>query len=169
MIYACDNCGFVFSSGEETEQCPDCGKYEVRPADEMEQKEFAIRMAELLREERAEAPRFPNIVETEISMLNSFSFRLPATALQIDSQMIVDVIIEYGESAAEANELVGNVWAWQEGGLTTSFLMSVHLPARQGEMPKEQVARMFGELNDNTQFNAKLFDYIKEQIMFEQP
>ena len=167
MIYACDNCGFVFKRNEETEQCPDCGKYEVRPADEMEEKEFAIHMAELLREERAEAPRFPNIVETEISMLNSFSFRLPATALQIDSQMIVDVIVEYGESAAEANELVGNVWARQEGGLTTSFLMSVHLPARQGEMPKEQVGRMFEELNDNMQFNAKLFEYIKEQIMLE--
>lgn len=100
-------------------------------------------------------------------MLNSFSFRLPATALQIDSQMIVDVIVEYGESAAEANELVGNVWARQEGGLTTSFLMSVHLPARQGEMPKEQVGRMFEELNNNMQFNAKLFEYIKERIMLE--
>lgn len=169
MIYACDNCGFIFKRNEETEQCPDCGKYEVRPADEMEEKEFAVHMAELLREERAEAPRFPNIVETEISMLNSFSFRLPATALQIDSQMIVDVIVEYGESAAEANELVGNVWARQEGGLTTSFLMSVHLPARQGEMPKEQVGRMFEELNNNMQFNAKLFEYIKEQIMLELP
>lgn len=101
----------MFKRNEETEQCPDCGKYEVRPADDMEQKEFAIHMAEPLREERAEAPRFPNIVETEISMLNSFSFRLPATDLQIDSQMIVDVIVEYGESAAETDELVGNVWA----------------------------------------------------------
>ena len=69
MIFACDNCGFIFSRSEETEQCPDCGKYEVRPANEEEQKEFAQRMAELVRE------------ETEISMLNTFSFRLPATAL----------------------------------------------------------------------------------------
>ena len=81
MIFTCDNCGFIFSRSEETEQCPDCGKYEVRPANEEEQKEFAQRMAELVREERAEAPRFPNLVETEISMLNTFSFRLPATAL----------------------------------------------------------------------------------------
>ena len=53
MIFACDNCGFIFSRSEETEQCPDCGKYEVRPANEEEQKEFAQRMAELVREERA--------------------------------------------------------------------------------------------------------------------
>lgn len=45
--------------------------------------------------------------------------------------------------------------------MTTSFLMSVHLPVKQGATPKEQVERMFGELNDNTQFNVRLFDFIK--------
>ncbi len=47
MIFTCDNCGFMFSRSEETEQCPDCGKYEVRPANEAEQTEFAQRMMEL--------------------------------------------------------------------------------------------------------------------------
>ena len=98
MIFACDNCGFIFSRSEE----------------------FAQRMAELVREERAEAPRFPNLVETEISMLNTFSFRLPATALQIDSRMIVDIIVEYGQSADDENGLTGNVWARREGGRTTT-------------------------------------------------
>lgn len=57
MIFTCDNCGFIFSRSEETEQCPDCGKYEVRPANESEQEEFAERMAELSRSEHSEAPR----------------------------------------------------------------------------------------------------------------
>ena len=78
-------------------------------------------MAELIREECVEKPRFPNLVETEISMLNSFSFRLPATALQIDSQMIVDAIEEYGQSADDENGLTGNVWARPEGGRTPAF------------------------------------------------
>lgn len=163
MIFTCDNCGFIFSRSEETEQCPDCGKYDVRPADEAEQKEFDQRMAELIREECAEAPRFPNLVETEISMLNSFSFRLPATALQIDSRMIVDVIVEYGESSADRDELVGNVWARQEGGRTTSFLMSVHLPAKADEAPREQVNRVFEALSGNGEFNARLVDFIAQQ------
>ena len=77
--------------------------------------------------------------------------------------------VEYGESAAETDELVGNVWARQEGGLTTSCLMSVHLPVKQGETPKEQVDRMFGELNDDTQFNTRLFDFIKGQLMLDMP
>ena len=164
MIFTCDNCGFMFSRSEETDQCPDCGKYEVRPANEEEQEEFATRMAELSRSEHSEAPRIPDIEDAEISMLSSFSFRLPATALQINSGMIVDVVVEYGENPADRTELAGNAWARQEGGMTSSFLMSVHLPAKQNEPPKEQVDRIFASLNESGTFRAKLTDFISEQI-----
>ena len=164
MIFTCDNCGFIFSRSEETEQCPDCGKYEVRPANESEQEEFSERMAELSRSEHSEAPRTPDIEDAEISMFSSFSFRLPATALQINSGMIIDVIVEYGENPADRTELAGNVWARQEGGLTTNFLMSVHLPAKQGETSKEQVNRVFAALNDNDSFKVKLFDFVTGQM-----
>ena len=164
MIFTCDNCGFIFSRSEETEQCPDCGKYEVRPANETEQEEFSERMAELSRSEHSEAPRTPDIEDAEISMFSSCSFRFPATARQIDSGMIIDVIVEYGENPADRDELAGNVWARQEGGLTTNFLMSVHLPAKQGEAPKEQVNRVFAALNDNDSFKVKLFDFVTGQM-----
>lgn len=164
MVYCCDNCGFIFSRSEETEQCPDCGKYEVRPANEAEQEEFSARMAELIREECAEAPRFPNLVETEISMFSTFAFRLPATALRIDSKMIVDIAVEYGESSTDGNELIGNVWARQEGGTTSSFLMAVHLPIKQGEAPKEQVDRIFAALNGSNSFKRKLSDFVTRQM-----
>lgn len=163
MIFTCDNCGFIFSRSEEAEQCPDCGKYEVRPANEEEQEEFATRMAELRRSEHSEAPRIPNIEDAEISMLSSFSFRLPATALRINSTVIVDVVVEYGENPADRTELAGNVWARQEGGTTSSYLMSVHLPVRQGEAPKEQVDRVFAALNGNEMFKMKLADFIMAQ------
>lgn len=164
MVFTCDNCGFIFSRSTETEQCPDCGKYTVRPADEDEQKEFEHRMAELSESECSEAPRFPNEVDTEISMLSSFSFRLPATALQIDSPMIVDVLVEYGENSADRDELAGNVWVRQEGGLTVSYLMSVHMPAGDAKTPKEQVNRIFSALNENDEFKALLFHFVKEQL-----
>ena len=128
MILTCDNCGFIFSRSEETDQCPDCGKHLVRPADEDEQGEFTARMAELTRAEHADSLRSPALEDAEISMLNSFSFRVPATALRVSSTMIVDVVVEYGENPADRTELAGNIWARQEGGRTTSFLMSVHLP-----------------------------------------
>ena len=164
MIFTCDNCGFIFSRSEEAEQCPDCGKYEVRPANEAEQEEFAQRMAELSRSEHSEAPRIPDIEDAEISMLSSFSFRLPATALHISSAMIVDVVVEYGENPADRSELAGNVWARQEGGTTSSFLMAVHLPIKQGETPKEQVDRIFAALNDSDPFKRKLSDFVTRQM-----
>ena len=164
MIFTCDNCGFIFSRSEETEQCPDCGKYEVRPANEEEQAEFAQRMAELSRSEHSEQPRIPDIEDTEFSMFSSFSFRLPATALQIDSNMIVDIVVEYGENPADKTELAGNAWVRQEGGTTSSFLMAVHLPIKQGEAPKEQVDRIFAALNDSDSFKRKLSDFVTRQM-----
>ena len=164
MILSCDNCGFIFSRSEETDQCPDCGKHLVRPADEDEQGEFTARMAELTRAEHADSPRSPALEDAEISMLNSFSFRVPATALHVSSTRIVDVVVEYGENPADRTELAGNIWARQEGGRTTSFLMSVHLPGKPDETSKEQANRVVGALNDNVEFNGKLVDFIREQL-----
>jgi len=44
MIYACDNCRFLFSRAAEPEQCPDCGKYAVRPATREERLEYEARL-----------------------------------------------------------------------------------------------------------------------------
>jgi len=46
MVYACDNCRFLFHRAAEPEQCPDCGKYTVRPADEAERQEYEERLKE---------------------------------------------------------------------------------------------------------------------------
>ena len=47
MIFTCDNCGFIFSRSEETEQCPDCGKFNrIRIATSGESKEFQARKME---------------------------------------------------------------------------------------------------------------------------
>ena len=167
MIFTCDNCGFMFSRSEETEQCPDCGKYEVRPANEAEQEKFSARMAELIRAERTGSPRSPALEDTEIFMLGSFSFRVPATALHINSAMIMDVVVEYGENPADRTELAGNAWARQEGGTTSSFLMAVHLPIKQGETAKEQVDRIFASLNQDNAFRTKLVDFIIRQPRME--
>lgn len=127
-------------------------------------KQTSAPTAELSQSERSEAPRIPEIEDAEISMLSSFSFRLPATALKINSGMILDVIVEYGENPADRTELAGNVWARQEGGATANFLMSVHLPAKQNETPKEQVDRIFASLHENGTFRSKLTDFVSEQL-----
>lgn len=46
MIFVCDKCHFIFSRTTEPEQCPDCGKYGVRLADEAERLEYEKRLNE---------------------------------------------------------------------------------------------------------------------------
>ena len=46
VVYACDLCHFLFERLGEPEQCPDCGKYAIRPATEEERQEFLQRMRE---------------------------------------------------------------------------------------------------------------------------
>lgn len=46
LIFVCDTCHFIFSRIAEPEQCPDCGKYGVRLADEAEQQEYAEHLKE---------------------------------------------------------------------------------------------------------------------------
>lgn len=164
MVYVCDSCGFLFSRTNEQDQCPDCGKHKIRPASSAERGEFAARVAELIQDGCGDDLRFPNYVETEISMLNTFAFKLPATALQIDSGMVVDIMVEFGESAADRNELMANVWAKEDDGVTIRFLMPVHLPAISGEPRKEQVNRVFAALNENDTFKSKLYHFVARQL-----
>jgi len=43
MPYACDNCSYLFESNEELEQCPYCGKFAIRVANDQEIEEFNSR------------------------------------------------------------------------------------------------------------------------------
>lgn len=164
MVYVCENCGYLFSRAEAQDRCPDCGGRMVRSANAVEQSEFVSQVAGLIRDGREAEPRFPNLVETEISMLNSFAFKLPATALQIDSGTMVDVLVEYGESSADRSELIANVWARLVGGGTSQFLLPVRLPAREDEPRRDQVNRIFAALNENGTFKVKLYDFVAARI-----
>ncbi len=42
MLYACDNCHYLFLRTSE-ETCPDCGKPSIRPASSAEQEDFENR------------------------------------------------------------------------------------------------------------------------------
>lgn len=42
-IYTCDACRYVFGAADGCNQCPDCGKRQVRLANEDERKEYLER------------------------------------------------------------------------------------------------------------------------------
>lgn len=46
-IFACDACHYLFEAIERPEQCPDCGKYKVRPASQEEIDEYIKRKDEV--------------------------------------------------------------------------------------------------------------------------
>ena len=46
MIFACDKCHFIFSRTRQPEQCPDCGKYAIREANEAERQEYEDHLKE---------------------------------------------------------------------------------------------------------------------------
>lgn len=164
MVYICENCGYLFSRTGEEHQCPDCGRTRVRSASKAEIYEFISRIAELVHSRYTGDPRFPNLVETEISTLNCFTFTLPATALQIDSDMMTEIIVNYGRNSAVQSELTANVWAKRNNGVTVDFLMPLHLPAKEGEPLREQVRRIFSALSMNDTFKAQLYDFISKQL-----
>ena len=43
MIYACDNCRFLFTRTGAVDSCPDCGKPTIRTATDEERDEFERR------------------------------------------------------------------------------------------------------------------------------
>ncbi len=46
MIFVCDKCRFIFSRTVEPEPCPDCGKYTVHEASEVERQEYEKHLKE---------------------------------------------------------------------------------------------------------------------------
>lgn len=164
MVYVCDNCGARFSRATKQDHCPECGKRLIHSANQVEQHEYASQIAELIRDNYAGGSRYPSMVMTEVSVLNCFAFKLPATAVQIDSDMVVELSVEYGENAADRNDLTANVWARPENGTTNTFLMPVHLPAKRDEPLREQMSRVFSSLSGNGTFVTALRGFIQEQL-----
>lgn len=165
MIYACDNCGFLFSRSSEPEQCPDCGKNAVRPANKVEQKEFAARLSRTPEDGCSAA--FPDVVATSIEEIDCFKFKLPATAVQIDSQMILEIVVEHGISPDNQDTVVANVWARPTGGVLSGFLLPLQIPAIPNESVLEQAERITAVLNESDLFLDQLHKFITMMINSE--
>lgn len=165
MVYVCDNCGALFSRTDKQRHCPDCGKDLIRPANQVERREFISRMAGLLQKKCADhPPRFPSMVETVISMVDCFTFQLPVTALQIDNSLVVELWVEFGQNADDWNDLTANVWAVGSDRQSHQFLMSIHLPMNPKEVRREQVDRIFSALSGNRTFVDRLLEFVTEQL-----
>lgn len=59
---------------------------------------------------------FPDFVETDLNLINALTFHLPATAVGIDSDIIMEIVVEYGEGPVDTGNLVANAWSqkWEQ-------------------------------------------------------
>lgn len=139
----------------------------LRPANADERCAYVEHVAESFLHDYAEKRRFPNCVVTQLSMLNCFMFQLPATALQIDSDLIIDIIVEFGVSEAVQGSLAANVWAKPSGGVNIAFLMPLILPSKRDESHERQMERIFSALSGHELFYTCLFDFVSKQLKHE--
>lgn len=154
MIFVCDSCGLVFEHSYESGPCPNCGEQTVRAADELEQAEYARYMAGV--DEDGCVSPFPDLVELNIELIDYFRFRLPATAFEVDSERIVEVLVEHGISAKDPATIQANVWTRSPGGEFSDFLMPITVPVAGPETPQDRAGRIVAALNDSSLFSQKM-------------
>lgn len=106
------------------------------------------------------AALFPDFVETDLNLINALTFRLPATAVGIDSGVIVEIVVEYGGNPADTGDLIANAWAREVGAAISGFIAPVHLPVKTGEKPMDQATRILSTLNESEVFQEQLFKFI---------
>ena len=104
--------------------------------------------------------KFPDFVETDLNIINALSFRLPATAVGIDSNKIMEIVVEYGENPTNTSDLIANAWAREVGAVISGFIASVHLPVQKNEPPMEQANRILAALNESETFEEQLSKFI---------
>ena len=97
--------------------------------------------------------KFPDFVETDLNIINALSFRLPATAVGIDSNKIMEIVVEYGENPTNTSDLIANAWAREVGAVISGFIASVHLP-----VPKDE--RILAALNESETFQEQLSEFV---------
>ena len=112
--------------------------------------------------------KFPDFVETDLNIINALSFRLPATAEGIDSNKIMEIVVEYGENPTNTSDLIANAWAREVGAVISGFIASVHLPVQKNEPPMEQANRILAALNESETFEEQLSKFIAMLIKNEQ-
>lgn len=157
MVFVCDNCGFIFSRTAEPEQCPDCGKSLVRPANEIEQEEFAARMS---------TPRWDGFPvdfrpqDVVLEETNAFRFQMPVSVLGIDSRQIIEIMVEHGISSWDPNVIAANAWAKLVGAKFAETVLTVQIPLRQSEAGSERMKRIFEALIEHDLFDEKLREFV---------
>ena len=162
MIYTCDNCHFVFSRVGRVEQCPDCGKFTIRPANEGERKELNRLLKEdgqeLFRDKETVIDQLPDFCQTSIKHFEYFTFDLPMTAFGVNDSMIMEFCVDYGKSP-DGDQILANIWTHQRKTLIKYFVYALAIADCQ-----EPDKAIIKALNSSERFRDIMTSYICEVV-----
>ncbi len=96
----------------------------------------------------------PDFFETEVQSKGYFTFILTAAAAGVESDIVLEISVEYG-TAYDGNHLVANAWAREQDGMTKCFIDTVHV-----DLGDKEPERIFAVLNQDNGFRSTLIQYI---------
>lgn len=155
MVFACDYCHYLFNRDVQPKQCPDCGKYAVRPANETEVTEFEREQLGA-GEPGEDREHFPDFCQVQIIRPHYFTFMLPVTAFGIRDTMVMEFSAEYMESEDQTQYQV-TLWCRQRGSRSKHFLYALSVP-----VSTDTEERIMAALNEDPDFDFVVRDYIDE-------
>lgn len=96
----------------------------------------------------------PHYFETEINSISYFTFVLTAAAVGVESDIILEISVDYGVSL-DRSQVTANAWARKQGGTVKFFIQTVHVP-----LGDEEPERILAALNGNDGFLSALAQLI---------
>lgn len=96
------------------------------------------------------------IAQIEINIVNCFSFRLPVEAVGIKEKSVVEIVVEYGQSAQDDAVMFAKIWARKPYNIISGYIFGLFLPYIEKETPLDCAGRICDALNVNKQFMSAL-------------
>lgn len=99
----------------------------------------------------------PQFFETEIKSISYFTFLLTASALGVESDMVLEISVDYGATPG-GDQITANAWAREQNGVIKGFIYTIHVAP--GENEQERIVEALNNceafLSNLTRFIAML-------------
>lgn len=92
--------------------------------------------------------------ESKIKSISYFTFLLTASALGLESDMIVEISVDYG-TTLDGKQITANAWAREQNSIIKGYIATIHVAPGENEQE-----RIFAQLNGSEDFLSNLKQFI---------
>lgn len=104
------------------------------------------------------------MAQVEINVINCFSVQIPVEAFGIKENAVVEIVVEYGQSANDDSKLFAKVWARKPYNILSGYIYGTYLKYIKDEAPLDSATRICDELNKSDQFITALVTFWKSTL-----